>query len=99
MTDPKYQEFAPERIPRVQPAAGVEVKVIAGSVDGTRGPIVQPATDPLYLDITLAPDRAWTYALPEGHNATPRVTWRARNWRCWAVASSCTSRPAAMARG
>lgn len=38
-------------------------------MDGTQGPIVQPATDPLYLDITLAPDRAWTYALPEGHNA------------------------------
>ena len=69
MTEPKYQEFAPERIPVVQPAAGVEVKVIAGSVDGTRGPIVQPATEPLYLDITLAPDRAWTYTLPEGHNA------------------------------
>lgn len=69
MTEPKYQEFAPERIPVVQPDAGVEVKVIAGNVDGTQGPIVQPATDPLYLDITLAPDRAWTYALPEGHNA------------------------------
>ncbi|MBH1628972.1 pirin family protein [Stenotrophomonas maltophilia] len=69
MTDPKYQEFAPERIPVVQPAAGVEVKVIAGTVDGTRGPIVQPATEPLYLDITLSPDRAWTYTLPEGHNA------------------------------
>ena len=69
MTDPKYQEFAPERIPVVHPEAGVDVKVIAGNVDGTQGPIVQPATDPLYLDITLAPDRAWTYALPEGHNA------------------------------
>ena len=69
MTEPKYQEFAPERIPVVQPDAGVEVKVIAGNVDGTQGPIVQPATDPLYLDITLAPDRAWTYALSEGHNA------------------------------
>ena len=69
MTEPKYQEFAPERIPVVHPEPGVEVKVIAGSVDGTDGPIVQPATDPLYLDITLAPDRAWTYALPEGHNA------------------------------
>ncbi len=45
------------------------MKVIAGSVDGTLGPIVQPATDPLYLDITLVPDRAWTYTLPEGHNA------------------------------
>src|SRR5690349_19706176 len=64
MTEPKSQEFAPERIPVVQPKAGVEVKVIAGVVDGTRGPIEQPATEPLYLDITLAADAAWEYALP-----------------------------------
>ena len=69
MTAPKYQEFAPERIPVVHPDAGVEVKVIAGRVDDTTGPIVQPATDPVYLDIQLGADRAWTYVLPEGHNA------------------------------
>jgi redox-sensitive bicupin YhaK (pirin superfamily) len=51
MTDPRYQEFAAERIPQVQPAQGVSVKVIAGSVGDVSGPIVQPATDPLYLDI------------------------------------------------
>src|SRR6188472_2944208 len=32
MTDPKYQEFAPDRIPEVAPADGVRVKVIAGVV-------------------------------------------------------------------
>ena len=51
------------------PSAGVEVKVIAGVVDGTAGPISQPATDPLYLDIALAPNVAWDVALPDGHNA------------------------------
>ncbi|WP_312317838.1 pirin family protein [Stenotrophomonas sp.] len=69
MTDPKYQEFAPERIPVAQPAAGVQVKVIAGKVGETAGPITQPATDPVYLDIELAPGVAWEYVLPEGHNA------------------------------
>lgn len=74
MTDPRYQEFAAERIPVVRPAQGVEVKVIAGEVAGTegegvRGPIAQPATDPLYLDIALAAGTTWEYALPEGHNA------------------------------
>ena len=68
MTAPKYQEFAPERIPQVTPAAGVTVKIIAGDVDGTAGPIIQPATDPVYLDITLDAGVAWDYALPEGHN-------------------------------
>jgi redox-sensitive bicupin YhaK (pirin superfamily) len=69
MDAPQYQEFPDARMPRVQPAAGVEVKIIAGEVDGVRGPIVQPATSPVYLDITLAPGVAWEYALPEGHNA------------------------------
>lgn len=69
MTDPRYQEFAPERIPQVEPAEGVSVKVIAGSVGDVSGPIVQPATDPLYLDITLAAGSHWRYTLPAGHNA------------------------------
>ncbi|MGN7840078.1 pirin family protein [Stenotrophomonas sp. 22385] len=69
MTDPKYQEFAPDRIPVAQPAPGVQVKVIAGQVGDTVGPIVQPATDPLYLDVQLDAGTAWDYVLPEGHNA------------------------------
>ena len=69
MTDPKYQEFAPERIPVTTPGDGVQVKVIAGQVGEVTGPIVQPATDPVYLDITLAANARWEYTLPEGHNA------------------------------
>lgn len=69
MTDPRYQEFPPEQLPVVAPADGVTVKLIAGEVDGTRGPISQPATDPVYLDIELAPGAQWLHALPEGHNA------------------------------
>jgi len=69
MSEPRYQEFAPEQIPVARPAEGVTVKVIAGVVDGVRGPIVQPATEPLYLDIALAAGRTWDVALPDGHNA------------------------------
>jgi redox-sensitive bicupin YhaK (pirin superfamily) len=74
MTEPRYQEFAPEQIPVANPATGVTVKVIAGSVADAggalvRGPIEQPATEPLYLDITLEPGAQWQYALPVGHNA------------------------------
>nr|WP_298156226.1 pirin family protein [uncultured Pseudoxanthomonas sp.] len=69
MTAPKYQEFAPERIPLAKPVAGVAVKVIAGSVGDVHGPISQPATEPVYLDIALDAGKAWEYALPPGHNA------------------------------
>lgn len=69
MTSPRYQEFAPEQIPATTPAPGVRVKVIAGAVGQVVGPIVQPATDPLYLDIALEAGAGWEYALPQGHNA------------------------------
>ncbi len=69
MTAPRYQEFAPDRIPQVAPASGVTVKVLAGQVDGVAGPISQPATEPLYLDIELAAGSHWSHELPEGHNA------------------------------
>ncbi|MFT4198291.1 MAG: pirin family protein [Pseudoxanthomonas sp.] len=69
MGAPAYQEFAPARIPRVHPAPGVEAKVIAGRIGEVAGPIAQPATEPVYLDIALQPGAAWDYRLPEGHNA------------------------------
>ncbi|WP_058835019.1 pirin family protein [Luteimonas abyssi] len=69
MTAPRYQEFGPERIPTATPADGVSVKVIAGRVGEVEGPVAQPATDPVYLDVVLDAGRDWTHALPEGHNA------------------------------
>jgi len=39
MTEPKYQEFGPDRIPVATPADGVSVKVIAGEVGSVNGPI------------------------------------------------------------
>lgn len=68
MTDPRYQEFAPECIAQVQPAPGVAVKIIAGTVDGVTGPIRQPATDPVYLDVSLQAGAGWHHVLPPGHN-------------------------------
>lgn len=69
MTDPKYQEYAPDHIPVAHPAPGVTVKVIAGAVGEVVGPIVQPATSPVYLDIALEPNVEWEYQLPSGYNA------------------------------
>ncbi len=69
MTAPRYQEFSPQQLPVLAPADGVTVKLIAGEVEGVRGPIVQPATDPLYLDVGLAPEADWSLPLPPGHNA------------------------------
>jgi quercetin 2,3-dioxygenase len=68
MVEPRYQEFAPEQIPVATPADGVHVKVIAGRIGDVVGPIEQPATEPLYLDITLGAGAHWRTNLPSGHN-------------------------------
>ena len=69
MGEPRYQEHAAEAIPAVRPADGVTVKVIAGEVDGTRGPVAQPATEPLYLDVQLVRDAAFEPLVAAGHSA------------------------------
>ena len=69
MTAPAYQEYAPDRIPQAAPAPGVLARVIAGEVAGVRGPIVQPATDPVYLDLTVEAAARLVQALPPDHSA------------------------------
>ena len=69
MTEPRYQEFGPERIPVATPASGVSVKVIAGRVGEVLGPISQPATDPTYLDIALDRGAGYVHVLPPQHSA------------------------------
>jgi redox-sensitive bicupin YhaK (pirin superfamily) len=69
MTAPRYQEFGPERIPLVQPAPGVSIKVIAGRIGEVSGPIHQPATDPTYLDVALNRGTTFALELPQEHAA------------------------------
>jgi quercetin 2,3-dioxygenase len=69
MTEPKYQEFGPERIPTATPAAGVRARVIAGRVAGVAGPILQPATDPTYLDLAIEPGAEFIQPLPADYAA------------------------------
>ena len=68
MTAPRYQDIAPDRIPRVEPAAGVQARVIAGRLGEAVGPVQGIATDPLYLDITLAAGARFELDLPVGHH-------------------------------
>ncbi|OGT55645.1 MAG: hypothetical protein A3E01_16900 [Gammaproteobacteria bacterium RIFCSPHIGHO2_12_FULL_63_22] len=69
MGQPRYQEFSADRIPEVSPSKGVAVKVIAGHVGDVAGPVQQPATDPLYLDIAIEAGASFGQAIASGHNA------------------------------
>ena len=69
MTEPRYQEIAPEEIPEVSSSDGGRVRVIAGRFGGVAGPIAGIATDPTYLDVSLPAGGRFAHALPEPHNA------------------------------
>jgi redox-sensitive bicupin YhaK (pirin superfamily) len=66
---PRYQDIASERIPCVQPAPGVAVRVIAGAFGDAVGPVEGIATAPVYLDVALAASTRLDVPLPATHNA------------------------------
>lgn len=70
MDAPAYQEHAAEKIPLERREGGAQVRVIAGrTARGARGPVVQPLTEPLYLDVELPPEAEFSEPLAAGHNA------------------------------
>lgn len=70
MDNAAYQEYSSEHIPLESREGGVEVRVIAGVTSkGTKGPVVQPLTDPLYLDVRVPAGQYYVEQLPELHNA------------------------------
>jgi hypothetical protein len=73
MKPASYRDIQPEDIPRASLPGGVEVRVIAGTLDtgsGTlSGPIQGLSTAPVFLDVRLPAGRVFAQALPAGHNA------------------------------
>jgi quercetin 2,3-dioxygenase len=68
MTAPRYQEIPPKEIPVAELPGGVRVKVIAGALDATRGPIEGTAIEPVLLDVALPAGGRFALPLPSGHN-------------------------------
>ena len=68
MQAPGYRDIPSAQIPEWQ-GQGSTVRVIAGHSHGVAGAVWRPQTEPLYLDIHLAPGASFEQPLPPGHNA------------------------------
>ncbi len=69
MDRPAYQEHDAASIP-TETREGTKVKVISGVTSrGTTGPVSQPLTDPVYLDVMLQPGTEFIESLDADHNA------------------------------
>jgi len=68
MSPPRYQEVRADLIPFVD-KNGAKVRVVAGEVDGVRGPVTEIAANPIYLDVILEPNAEINLPVPAGHTA------------------------------
>jgi len=67
---PGYQEFPATAIPVEERGAGVSIRVITGkTASGTIGPVIDVATEPLYMDVTLDGGAAMEEPIPPSHSA------------------------------
>jgi len=69
MREPWYRDIQSEEIPEYTTATGVHVRVIAGESHGIEGAVRREHTEPLYLDLSLAPGAEFAQPLPDDHNA------------------------------
>jgi hypothetical protein len=69
MIAPAYQEHDAAHIP-TESRSGTVIRVISGETSlGTVGPVSQPLTDPLYLDVSIAPNTKFGETIVPGHSA------------------------------
>jgi hypothetical protein len=72
MIRPRYQGFGPDELSIVATAGGSTVRVVAGEVAGTKGPV--ESTSPVtYAHVTVAPGDSVEWAPAEGHTALVHV--------------------------
>ncbi|HEX4327230.1 MAG TPA: pirin family protein [Burkholderiales bacterium] len=69
MCAPRYQDIPADEVPTVESESGATVKVLAGSYGGVEGPVKAVATEPTYLDVSLAPEGAFAVSLEAEHTS------------------------------
>jgi len=72
MGQPRYQEVNSGTIPVIE-KDGVSVRLVAGDLDGIRGPVTEIAASPLYMDVKLNPGSRFVHPIPGGHTTLAYV--------------------------
>jgi hypothetical protein len=72
MGQPRYQEVNSSTIPVIE-KDGVTIRLVAGELDGIRGPVTEIAASPLYMDVKLDPGSSFIYPVPSGHTVLAYV--------------------------
>jgi quercetin 2,3-dioxygenase len=73
MTPQRYRGISKESIPLVDLGNGTSVKVIAGDLNGIRGPVRDLTVETEYLDVKLVPEASLERKIPSGMNTFAMV--------------------------
>jgi hypothetical protein len=67
MMDPRYREVKRSEIPEVTLGDSATAKVVAGEVEGVKGPVQDVVTSPEYLDVSVNSDSEFSHTVERGH--------------------------------
>lgn len=69
MMDPRYRDVKSNEIPEISlNDNNVTVKIIAGELKGTKGPVQDIITEPEYFDVTIKPNSEFKHPIIKGNN-------------------------------
>ena len=69
MCDPWYQDIPSANIPTFATERGVQVRVISGVVDGVRGAVTRPFTEPFLVDVSIPDGGDYAVSFGPEYNA------------------------------
>lgn len=72
MSQPRYQEIIAGTIPVIE-KDGVKIRLVAGEIDGIRGPVTEISAAPLYMDVELSAGSRFVVNVPSSHTALAYV--------------------------
>ena len=67
MMDPRYRDVTNEQIPEVKLPSGTTIKIIAGEVAGTKGPVQDIVIEPEYIDVTVPANSKFKHPTKHDH--------------------------------
>jgi hypothetical protein len=69
MMAPRYREVKSETIPEFSPNPNVKIKIIAGQLNGTKGPVQDLVVDTEYFDIAISPNTEFEVSTKHDYKA------------------------------
>ncbi|MFW9911076.1 MAG: pirin family protein [Candidatus Thorarchaeota archaeon] len=69
MMHPRYRDIRSDAIPEIELGQSAKAKIIAGELDGVKGPVQDVVTDPEYLDVKINPNSVFRHRIDRDHSA------------------------------